>query len=310
MNNKLNAISTFLRVAEAGSFSAAARQTGIKQSAVSQQIAALEESLGVVLLHRTTRTMKLTEQGERYRRDMQLLLDAMGEAERRLHPVDHSVQGRVHVQLPSGLGQIILPHLLGLQRLHPELQLMISLDDRLADMVTEGVDVAIRLSSEPPQAHAARVLARIEAALFAAPGFQAVHAVRELATLPHVRFSGIPLDAPLRLISGEETVEINVNTVFRANTSDALLQALASGIGIGGLQRPLAARALQAGTLVPVLPDWRLPDRFLYAVYPDARFIPQRVRKVVSVIEQLLPEIIKKTNCSRRKPRAFFNRKE
>lgn len=294
MNNKLNAISTFLRVAEAGSFSAAARQTGIKQSAVSQQIAALEESLGVVLLHRTTRTMKLTEQGERYRRDMQLVLDAMGEAERRLHPVDHSVQGRVHVQLPSGLGQIILPHLLGLQRLHPELQLMISLDDRLADLVTEGVDVAIRLSSEPPQAHAARVLARIEAALFAAPGFQAVHAVSELATLPHVRFSGIPLDAPLRLISGEETVEINVNTVFRANTSDALLQALASGIGIGGLQRPLAARTLQAGTLVPILPDWRLPDRFLYAVYPDARFIPQRVRKVVSVIEQLLPEIIKK----------------
>lgn len=291
MNNKLNAISTFLRVAEAGSFSAAARQTGIKQSAVSQQIAALEESLGVVLLHRTTRTMKLTEQGERYRRDMQLVLDAMGEAERRLHPVDHSVQGRVHVQLPSGLGQIILPHLLGLQRLHPELQLMISLDDRLADMVTEGVDVAIRLSSEPPQAHAARVLARIEAALFAVPGFQAVHAVSELATLPHVRFSGIPLDAPLRLISGEETVEINVNTVFRANTSDVLLQALASGIGIGGLQRPLAARALQAGTLVPVLPEWRLPDRFLYAVYPDARFIPQRVRKVVSVIEQLLPEI-------------------
>lgn len=291
MNNKLNAISTFLRVAEAGSFSAAARQTGIKQSAVSQQIAALEESLGVVLLHRTTRTMKLTEQGERYRRDMQLVLDAMGEAERRLHPVDHSVQGRVHVQLPSGLGQIILPHLLALQRLHPELQLMISLDDRLADLVTEGVDVAIRLSSEPPQAHAARVLARIEAALFAAPGFQAVHAVSELATLPHVRFSGIPLDAPLRLISGEETVEINVNTVFRANTSDALLQALASGIGIGGLQRPLVVRALQAGTLVPVLPDWRLPDRFLYAVYPDARFIPQRVRKVVSVIEQLLPEI-------------------
>jgi len=291
MNNKLTAISTFLRVAEAGSFSAAARQTGIKQSAVSQQIAALEESLGVVLLHRTTRTMKLTEQGERYRRDMQLVLDAMGEAERRLHPVDHSVQGRVHVQLPSGLGQIFLPHLLALQHLHPELQLMISLDDRLADLVTEGVDVAIRLSSEPPQAHAARMLARIEAALFAAPGFQAVHAVSELTTLPHVRFSGIPLDAPLRLISDEETVEISVNTVFRANTSDALLQALESGIGIGGMQRPLAARALQAGTLVPVLPDWRLPDRFLYAVYPDARFIPQRVRKVVSVIEQLLPEI-------------------
>lgn len=72
MNNKLNAISTFLRVAEAGSFSAAARQTGIKQSAVSQQIAALEEELGVVLLHRTTRTMKLTEQGERWKSSAQI----------------------------------------------------------------------------------------------------------------------------------------------------------------------------------------------------------------------------------------------
>jgi DNA-binding transcriptional LysR family regulator len=149
--------------------------------------------------------------------------------------------------------------LLSLQRLHPELQLMLSLDDRIADLVTEGVDVAIRLSSEPPLAHAARVLARVETALFAAPEFQAVHSVSELATLPHVRFSGIPLDAPLRLLSQEETLDVKVNTVFRANTSDALLQALESGIGIGGMQLPLAARALQNGTLVPICPPGGYP---------------------------------------------------
>ncbi len=169
MNNKLNAIATFLRVVEAGSFSAAARQCGMKQSAVSQQIAALEEELGVVLLHRTTRAMALTEQGEIYRRDMQLLLEAMHEAERRLQPTDRQWQGRVHVQLPSGLGQLFLPHLLALQKMHPELQLTLSLDDRIADLVAEGVDVALRLSSEPPPGSAARVLARIETALFAAP---------------------------------------------------------------------------------------------------------------------------------------------
>ena len=290
MNNKLNAIATFLRVAEAGSFSAAARQSGIKQSAVSQQIAALEEELGVVLLHRTTRVMALTEQGEIYRRDMQLLLEAMREAERRLHP-DHLWQGKVHMQLPSGLGQIFLPHLLALQTTNPELHLTLSLDDRIADLVTEGVDVALRLSSEPPQTHAARVLARIETALFAAPGFKPVDAVSKLTGLPYVRFSGIAQEAPLRLISADETIDVKVNTVFRANTSEALLLALESGIGIGGMQRPLAARALRSGTLVPVLPAWRLPDRFLYAVYPDARFIPQRVRSIISVIEQLLPEI-------------------
>lgn len=288
MNNKLNAIATFLRVAEAGSFSAAARQSGMKQSAVSQQIAALEEELGVVLLHRTTRVMALTEQGEGYRRDMQLLLEAMREAESRLNPADHQWQGKVHVQLPSGLGQIFLPHLLALQKMNPGLHLMLSLDDRIADLVTEGVDVALRLSAEPPQTHAARALGRIETALFAAPGFAPVHSLSELAAHPHVRFSGIAPEAPLRLVSGDETVDVKVNTVFRANTSEALLQAIESGIGIGGMQRPLAAAAVQSARLVPVLPAWRLPDRFLYAVYPDARFIPQRVRSMIGVIESLL----------------------
>ncbi|EJR0224987.1 LysR family transcriptional regulator [Raoultella planticola] len=291
MNNKLNAIATFLRVAEAGSFSATARQSGMKQSAVSQQIAALEEELGVVLLHRTTRVMALTEQGESYRRDMQLLLEAMREAERRLNPADHQFQGRVHVQLPSGLGQIFMPHLLALQKRNPGLHLMLSLDDRIADLVTEGVDVALRLSHEPPQTHAARVLARIETALFAAPDFTPLHSVSELAMHPHVRFSAIPLEAPLRLVSGQNTLDVKVNTVFRANTSEALRQAIESGLGIGGMQLPLAARAVQSGRLVPVLPAWRLPDRFLYAVYPDARFIPQRVRSIISAIESLLPDI-------------------
>ncbi|MEB7584143.1 LysR family transcriptional regulator [Serratia rubidaea] len=291
MNNKLNAIATFLRVADAGSFSAAARQLGMKQSAVSQQIAALEAELGVVLLRRTTRVMALTEQGERYRRDMTLVLDAMREAESRLNPADHQWQGSVHLQLPSGLGTLFLPHLLALQNMHAGLHLTLSLDDRIADLVSEGVDVALRLGTEPPEPHAARMLTRIETALFAAPGFAAVHTLSELAAHPHVRFSGIAPDAPLRLVSADETVDVKVNTVFRTNTSEALLQAIKSGVGIGGMQLPLAARALQSGELVSVLPDYRLPDRFLYAVFPDARFIPQRVRSLIRAIEQLLPEI-------------------
>ncbi len=119
------------------------------------------------------------------------------------------------------------------------------------------------------------MLARIETALFAAPDFTPLHSVSELAMHPHVRFSAIPLEAPLRLVSGQNTLDVKVNTVFRANTSEALRQAIESGLGIGGMQLPLAARAVQSGRLVPVLPAWRLPDRFLYAVYPDARFIPR-----------------------------------
>ncbi len=291
MNNKLNAISTFLRVAEAGSFSAAARQIGVNQSAVSQQIAALEAELGVVLLNRTTRAMALTEQGQRYRRDMQPLLDAMREAESNLMPTDRQWQGKVHVQLPSGLGHLFLPQLLTLQKAHAGLHLKVSLDDRLADLITEGVDFALRLGSQPPEGHASRVLARVKTQLFSAPGFAPVHSPADLAAQPHIRFSGIMHDAPLRLISDNETVDVKVNTLFQANTSEGLLQALQAGIGIGGMQLPLAAKAVQAGTLIPVLSDWRLPDRLLYVVFPDARFIPQRVRNVAGAIEQLLPQM-------------------
>lgn len=291
MNNKLNAINTFLRVAEAGSFSAAARQTGMKQSAVSQQVAALEAELGVVLLRRTTRVMALTEQGERYRRQIQPLVEAMLEAESQLRPAQQQWQGRVHMQLPSGLGQLFLPHLLNLQKANPGLHLTLALDDRIADLVSEGVDVALRLSSKPPETLAARMLARIVTPLFAAPTFATVNTVAELAMQPHVRFSSIAQSAPLRLITeNNESVELAVNTVFRANSSEGLLQALQAGIGIGGMQLPLARQALQSGALVQVLPGYRLPDRFLYALFPDARFIPQRVRGIVGMIEHLLPD--------------------
>jgi len=295
MNNKLNAINTFIRVAEAGSFSAAARLSGMKQSAVSQQIAALEEELGIVLLHRTTRAMKLTEQGERYLQQMQPLLAAMQDVESQLRPAQQALQGSVHIQLPSGLGQRLLPPLLALQRANPELHLTIALDDRVAELVSEGVDIALRLSEMPPEMFPARLLARIETPLFAAPErvrATPITSLAELAAHPHVRFSGIDKQAPLRLISNQETVALTVNTVFRANSSEGLLQALQADIGVGGMQLPLVQEALKSGSLVRILPQYRLPDRFLYAVFPDARFIPLRVKRVVEVIKQVVDALI------------------
>lgn len=295
MNNKLNAINTFIRVAEAGSFSAAARLSGMKQSAVSQQIAALEEELGIVLLHRTTRAMKLTEQGKRYLQQMQPLLAAMQDVESQLRPAQQALQGSVHIQLPSGLGQRLLPPLLALQRANPELHLTIALDDRVAELVSEGVDIALRLSEMPPEMFPARLLARIETPLFAAPErvrATPITSLAELAAHPHVRFSGIDKQAPLRLISNQETVALTVNTVFRANSSEGLLQALQADIGVGGMQLPLVQEALKSGSLVRILPQYRLPDRFLYAVFPDARFIPLRVKRVVEVIEQVVDALI------------------
>lgn len=292
MQNKLNAIQTFIRVAEAGSFSAAARQNGMKQSAVSQQIAALEEALGVVLLHRTTRSMALTEQGQRYLQQVRHLLNAMEELEQQLRPDSQPLSGRVHIQLPSGIGQRLMPSLIAFQQAHPALQLTLALEDRLSDLIAEGVDLAIRLSESPPATLAARVLATVETVLVASPDWIARHGTlqtpAELAHHPHVRFSGVSPDAPLQLLSATERISVPVKSVFRANNSDALRQALEAGLGIGGLQTLIGAEALASGRLVRLLPDWRLPDRYLYAIFPDARFIPHRVRALVARLSEVL----------------------
>ena len=292
MQNKLNAIQTFIRVAEAGSFSAAARQNGMKQSAVSQQIAALEEALGVVLLHRTTRSMALTEQGQRYLQQVRHLLNAMEELEQQLRPDSQPLSGRVHIQLPSGIGQRLMPSLIAFQQAHPALQLTLALEDRLSDLIAEGVDLAIRLSESPPATLAARVLTTVETVLVASPDWIARHGTlqtpAELAHHPHVRFSGVSPDAPLQLLSATERISVPVKSVFRANNSDALRQALEAGLGIGGLQTLIGAEALASGRLVRLLPDWRLPDRYLYAIFPDARFIPHRVRALVARLSEVL----------------------
>jgi len=237
----------------------------------------------------------LTEQGERYLQQMQPLLAAMQDVESQLRPAQQALQGSVHIQLPGGLGQRLLPPLLALQRANPELHLTIALDDRVAELVSEGVDIALRLSETPPEMFPARLLARIDTPLFAAPErvrATPITSLAELAAHPHVRFSGIDKQAPLRLISNRETVALTVNTVFRANSSEGLLQALQADIGVGGMQLPLVQEALKSGSLVRILPQYRLPDRFLYAVFPDARFIPRRVKRVVEVIEQVVDALI------------------
>lgn len=292
MQNKLTAMQTFIRVAEAGSFSAAARQNGMKQSAVSQQIAALEEALGVVLLHRTTRTMALTEPGHHYLQQVRQLLGAMDELEQQLRPESQPLHGRVHIQLPSGIGQRLMPHLIAFQQVHPALRLNIALEDRLSDLIVEGVDVAVRVSESPPATLAARSLATIETVLVASPEWIARNGPPQtpddLMRYPHIRFSGIAADAPLQLVSATAKVSVPVESVFRSNNSDALMQALEAGLGIGGLQTLPGADALASGRLVRVLPDWRMPDRYLYALFPDARFIPYKVRKLVGRLSEVL----------------------
>ncbi|VVA50116.1 HTH-type transcriptional regulator DmlR [Serratia ficaria] len=309
--DKLNAMSTFLRVAELGSLSAAARELGLTQPAVSQQIAALEQQLGAQLLYRSTRAVTLTDAGGRYYRQAKSILAAVAEAEETLQGGTRQLQGNLRIHAPTGFGQRHLaPLAIAFQQRNPELNIELLLDDRRADVIGEGIDVAIRFGELSAPGTVARRLGEMRRILVASPAYLARHgapgALAELTAHAHVRYSGLSDGDTLTLIGPRGTEMVTLRPVFRANNGFSLLAAIEAGLGIGGAQLPLIGAQLAAGTLVPVLEDYRYPPMVLHAVYPAARFIPGKVRAWVDYLLEALEEIegIKVMNAPGKSPGA------
>lgn len=294
--DKLSAMKTFVRVAELGSLSAAARDLGLTQPAVSQQIAGLEQQLGAQLLFRSTRAVSLTDAGSGYYRQIKPILAAVNEAEEALHGLNQRLQGNLRIHAPTGFGQQHLtPLAIAFQQRHPELNIELLLDDRRADVIGEGIDVAIRFGELNAPGTVARRLGELQRILVASPAYLAAHGAPQtpaaLAAHAHIRYSGLRDGDALTLIGPQGAEMVNLRPVFRANNTFSLLAAIESGLGIGGAQRPLIDRQLAAGTLVQVLPAWRYPPMALHAVYPAARFIPGKVRAWVDYLLEALTEI-------------------
>lgn len=294
--DKLNAMKTFIRVAELGSLSAAARDLGLTQPAVSQQIAGLEQQLGTQLLFRSTRAVSLTDAGGGYYRQIKPILAAVDEAEEALHGLKQRLQGNLRIHAPTGFGQQHLtPLAIVFQQRHPDLNIELLLDDRRADVIGEGIDVAIRFGELSAPGTVARRLGELQRILVASPAYLAAHGTPQtpaaLAAHAHIRYSGLSDGDALTLIGPQGAERVNVRPVFRANNTFSLLAAIESGLGIGGAQRPLIDRQLAAGTLVQVLPAWHYPPMALHAVYPAARFIPGKVRAWVDYLLEALKGI-------------------
>ncbi|MBT9384402.1 LysR family transcriptional regulator [Pseudooceanicola sp. CBS1P-1] len=282
----LNVMTTFVRVAQAGSLSAAGRDLGLSQSAVSQQIAALERHLDARLLRRTTRQMTLTEAGEAFFQRARRILEAVAEAREAASGQSGALRGPLRIHAPVGLGQAqIAEAAISFQKHHPEVVPELILDDRIADLTAEGIDVAIRFGSLPASSLVARRLGTLTRVLVAAPSYLARHGVPadigELGRHRQVRFNGAPGGDMIPLLGPQGLVEVPVPTVFKANNAHALNLALIAGLGLGGAQMPLVRRALAEGRLVRVLPGVAYPALEVHALFPDAGYRPARVQAFV-----------------------------
>jgi DNA-binding transcriptional LysR family regulator len=280
---RFGAIPVFVAVVENGGFTAAARTLGISKSAVSKRINQLEAHLGVRLLHRTTRKLSLTEAGERYFEHAIQALAAANQAEDAVAELQGEPQGQLRICSPMSFGRLhVAPLIPKLFKRYPKLQIDLVMDDRKVDLVAGGFDVAIRAGNLPDSTLIARKLAPVRQVLCASPDYLDRYdrpgTPAELSGHNCVLYS-YSTDADKWTLIGEGGPEtVTVSGSYKVNNSEALLEALREGVGIGRLPTFVAGPDLKAGRLVKLFESYRIPEFTLYAVFPEREYLPAKLR--------------------------------
>ncbi len=282
----------FVRSVELGGFSAAGRELGLTPSALSKLVTRLEDRLGVRLLNRSTRSLSLTPEGEAFFRRSQQILAEMEVAETEITRFRDRPRGllRLHTGVAFGLHQLAraLP---GFLDRYPEIELDLTVTDRIVDLVEEGADMAIRMAPLADSTLHARRIGDLERVICAAPAYLKRHGIpRTPEDLAHHNCIWISTQPGLRrwpfdLPGGRQRlVEVSGNVV--ANNAETMLQLAVLGVGIIRLVDAIVGEDLRRGTLVPILTDTHHVEPVqLYAVYPHGRI---RSPKVAAMVEFLI----------------------
>jgi LysR family transcriptional regulator, transcriptional activator for dmlA len=287
--DSLAGMAAFIASVEEGSFSAAATKLGLTPSGVSKLISRLEERLSVRLIQRTTRKMQLTQVGSAYFERARRILDDLDGLEREIESHDETPRGTLCVTAPTLLGHVrVLPLLLSFQEAFPEVKVEFLLSDTVLDLVEDRVDVAVRMTANPPLSFVARKLDHDERVLCASPSYLArrgnLRSSRDLAEHDCLLFVvGAAVDMwRLKEDASSDKVEsVHVRGRFRSNNTLSLREAALAGLGIASLPRYLVDGELTSGRLVAVLPGLVPLERAVYALYAPAPFVPARVRELV-----------------------------
>jgi DNA-binding transcriptional LysR family regulator len=290
MLDREGALSLFVRVVDAGSFSEAARHLGLTPSAVSKQIARLEDRLGARLVERTTRRLGVTEVGRQLHHRARRILADIDEAERAVSESLAQARGTLRVTASLAFGQRWLaPHAAAFLAEHEQVRLELLLTDQLVDLVAEGIDVAIRFGHLADSALVARRLAPHRRIICASPVYvaRAGQPLRpaDLARHNCLTFSGRPdlNHWPFRV--GGKSESVAVAGRLSASSGEALHAAALNGAGIARIASFLALPDLKAGRLVALLEEFAPPDsEAVFAVYPSSRHMSPKLRAFIDFL--------------------------
>jgi DNA-binding transcriptional LysR family regulator len=281
--DQFSAIPVFVAVVENGKFSAAAQSLGVSKSAVSKRINQLESHLGVRLLHRTTRKLSLTEAGARYYEHAAKALHAASKAEDAVTELQGEPQGKLKISSPMSFGRLhVAPLIPRFLLRYPKLQIDLVMDDKNIDLVAAGVDIAIRAGDMPNSTLIARKLAPLRQVLCASPSYIERYGMpitpSELCNHNCILFSYSGDANEWTLNKDGQSEVVMVSGSYRVNNSEAILEALLDGIGIGRLPTFVAGPNLKTGNLVRVLDSYYIPSHTFYAVFPERQYMPAKVR--------------------------------
>lgn len=290
MSDRWQEMAVFVRVADTGSLSRAARELKLSQPSISRIVGALEARLGTTLLLRTTRSISLTDAGALYLERAKQLLAEMEEAEQATRGVD-SLHGVIRLAMPLMYGtRAIIPALTPFLARHPDLKVELVMSDARQNLITDGVDLAIRINVGPlnDSTFGARKLALVERLVIAAPAYLSAHGTpatpADLAKhdciVQHGSFGG----ESWRFTHNKTVTSVDIQARLWINSAPGVLAATVAGLGIALATRVMAGEELRSGQLTQLLESYELDPAEVFAVFPAG---PKPSAKVRAIVDHL-----------------------
>ena len=296
MKDRLNGMRVFAQVAESKSFSAAADKLGMSKSLASRHVSALERSLSVKLLNRSTRKLSLTEAGALFYEHCARIVQEAELAEQRLTRTQSEPAGLVRVTAaPAFAVRHVLPALTEFYQKYPKIRVNLSCSNRALDLGDEGFDLGIRVSFNPAPNLVARKLAVNRSVLCASPAYLERHGmprrIEDLRKHECVLFPALAPKGVWTLRRDRRKYSVQVAGAFETDEMDVVRAAVVAGLGIGILPVYMVGDALQQGQLVPLLREFQVvPESAIYLVYLPNRTLSSRVRALLDfLVERFEP---------------------
>jgi DNA-binding transcriptional LysR family regulator len=280
-------VALFVRSAALSNLSAAGREFGLSAAVASARLAQLERQLGARLLHRTTRRVSVTQEGEIFARHARALLDAADAARASVGRAFEQPQGRLRVTMPSSLGrQHVSPAIPEFLRRYPGVSLDLRLTDQIVDLVDKGIDLAVRIGALKDSTLVARKLASNRRVLCASPAYLAEHGTphhpAELAQHECAILSG---QRDWAFVTPTGTIDVRVSGRLETDNGEVIRDALLAGFGIGLKSTWSVAPFLHSGELVTVLDSYPLAETVaIWAVYPSRAFVPPKTTAFIDFL--------------------------